>query len=253
MRSRPMSRKIQFTACFLIVGAIALAAALARDPEASATKDPREPATSAKAGARLDKSALPDPIEKLQLSAEQQKQVRQVVDKYNGEIDSVWKEFTKRYLDTIALETKSLAAIEDTLDDSQRTFIRRQRARIAHGSAADDEKREPHDQRSRDNDARSDAQPGAVIEEVLAVGVTLTPAQERAADAVYAAYYERLRNAKREIHELHTRLLSLESEKLAEIEQLLSRDQLLQLRTERQTAADGGDGSESKPNTRRDR
>src|SRR5262245_21050612 len=251
-----MSRQIHFTVCFLIVGAIALTAALARDPEASATKDPREPATSGKAGARLDKTALPDPIEKLQLSDDQQKQVRQVVDKYDGEIDRVWKEFTKRYLDTIALETKSLAAVKDTLGDSQRTFIRKQRARIAHGSAADDERRQPADRQRRDDEARSDqrtAQPTAVVEEVLAVGVTLTPAQERAADAVYASYFERLRNAKREIHELHTRLLSLESEKLAEIEQLLSKDQLMQLRQERQAAAAGGDRSESKPNTRRDR
>src|SRR5262249_9110757 len=239
----------------LIVGAVALAAALARDPEASATKDAREPATSVKAGARLDKSALPNPIEKLQLSDEQQQQVRQLVEKYNAEIDRVWKDFTRRYLDTIALESKLLAAVEDTLDDSQRTFIRKHRARAAHGSRADDEQEQPANRQGRNDEARSDersAQPGAVVEEVFAVGVTLTPAQERAADAVYASYFERLRNAKREIHELHTRLIALESEKLAEIEQLLNQDQLVQLRKERQAAA-AGERFESKPNTRRDK
>jgi hypothetical protein len=246
-----MSRQIQFAACFLLGGAIALTAALARDPESAVTKDAREPATTGKAGARLDKSTLPAAFENLQLSHDQQKQVRQLVDKYNEEIDSVWKEFTRHYLDTIALEAKMLAAVEDTLDDSQRTHIRKHRGRTAHGSAADDRK-ERTDNRQGRREVRSDerdSEPRAAVEEVLIVGVTLKPEQERVADGIYATYFERLRNGKREIHELHNRILSLESEKLADIEQLLTKEQLTQLRQERQAAAAGAErsASESKP------
>jgi hypothetical protein len=245
-----MSRQIQFTACVLIGGAIALTSALARDPQPAPRKDAREPATTGKAGARLDKATLPAALENLQLSDDQQKQVRQLMDKYNGEIDSVWKEFTRQYLDTIALEAKLLAAVEDSLDDSQRTHIRKQRARTAHGSATNDRK-EDADKRQGRREVRSDQrdpEPGAAVEEVLIVGVSLTPEQERAADAVYASYSDRLRNGKREIHQLHNRILSLESEKLADIEQLLTKEQSTQLRQDRQAAAGAErSASESKP------
>jgi hypothetical protein len=233
---------------------IAFSSVLARDPAAPVAKDKREPATTGKAGARLDKSTLPAGLEKLQLSDDQQKQVRQLVDKYNEQIDGVWKEFTRHYLDTIALEANMLAAVEDKLDDSQRTHIRKHRARTAHGSAAD-ERKEDTDRRQGRREVRSDQrdpEPRAAVEEVLIAGVTLKPEQERAADAVYAAYFERLRNGKREIHQLHNRILSLESEKLADIEQLLTKEQSTQLRQDRQ-AATGVDSPKSETNSRNDK
>jgi len=235
-----MSRRIPFTAFFLFLGATALAVALARDPEAAAKKEGRDPATSGKAGARLDKAVLPDPIEKLQLSDDQQKQVRQLIDKYNDEIDGVWKDFSKQYLDTIALEANLLAAVEDQLDDAQRAFIRKQRGRTAHAGASEARNNRAGNRQDRDaRPERRDPQPGGAVEDVLIAGVTLTPEQERSADAVYAAYFERLRNGKRGIHELHTRILALESEKIAAIEQVLTKDQLAQLRKDRQPATDG--------------
>jgi hypothetical protein len=255
-----MRRQLQTASCLLIAGMFALTAVLAKDPAASVTKDTREPesrepATTGKAGARLDRSTLPATLDRLKLSGDQQQQVRQVVEKYNTEIDTVWKDFTKQYLDTIALESQLLATIEDRLDDSQRDYIHQQRSRAAHGGAADDRNDRPADRQGR-RDARADAQesqPTAAVEEVLIVGVKLTPEQERAADTAYSSYSERLRDGKRRIHQLHTRILSLESEKLAQVERLLTDDQLTQLRKDREAEAAGKRNSNPAANYRNDK
>ena len=46
----------------------------------------------------------------------------------------------------------------------------------------------------------------------------------------------RLRSLNRDIQGLHTRLVSLEADKLVEIEKVLTKDQLAQLREHRQSA-----------------
>jgi len=177
-----MYPKIQMAVCVLVAGSVALTSVLARDPQPPASANSQDPGAPAKAGAKLDKSTFPEAIEKLRLSDEQRKQVRDLLDRYNAEIDAVWKDFTRSYLDTIALESTLLAAIEDTLDDSQREQIRAQRARTAHGAARDDRSRrsdgrpDRQDDRSRSADptAQRDSVPGgAVEEEVVIVGITL--------------------------------------------------------------------------------
>ena len=53
---------------------------------------------------------------------------------------------------------------------------------------------------------------------------------------VQEKYLSRLRSLNRDILGLHTRLVSLEADKLVEIEKVLTKDQLKQLREFRQTA-----------------
>ena len=67
------------------------------------------------------------------------------------------------------------------------------------------------------------------------MGVSLTPEEEAAADKVQEKYFSHLRSLNRDIEGLHTRLVSLEADKLVEIEKVLTKDQLKQLREIRQT------------------
>jgi hypothetical protein len=62
----------------------------------------------------------------------------------------------------------------------------------------------------------------------------LTPEQEDAADKIQQKYAGRLRSLNRDIQGLHTRLVSLEADKLVELEKLLTPEQLAQLREARQ-------------------
>jgi hypothetical protein len=66
--------------------------------------------------------------------------------------------------------------------------------------------------------------------------VSLTPEQEAAADKIQERYLGRLRSLNRDIQGLHTRLVSLEADKFVQIEKVLTKDQLKQLREIRQNA-----------------
>ena len=64
----------------------------------------------------------------------------------------------------------------------------------------------------------------------------LTTEQEAAADKVEEKYQSHLRSLNRDIQGLHTRLVSLEADKLVEIEKVLTKEQLILLREHRQQA-----------------
>jgi len=83
----------------------------------------------------------------------------------------------------------------------------------------------------------SDQTADVVKEELSGVGVTLTTEQQATAEKVQHQYRLPLRSLNREIHGLHERLLALEADKLVAIENVLTKDQLSQLRTNRQTVA----------------
>ena len=67
--------------------------------------------------------------------------------------------------------------------------------------------------------------------------MTLTTEQEAAADMVQEKYLSHLRSLNRDILGLHTRLVSLEADKIVEIENVLTKVQLEQLREMRQNAS----------------
>jgi len=232
-----MRYRVQIAAGFLMGGAVALSSLLAKDPDASATQDAREKLVNPTKSEKLPETAAPpDGLEKLKLSDDQRGQIQRVVETYNAEINDVWKEFTRQYLSTISLESNLLAAIEDTLNDTQRESVRKQRARTAHAGVLHDGRDDRKRARDEGERGRGD-NPGRVTEEGLViVGVTLSPEQEHAADRIQASYFVPLRDAKREIHRLHARLLSLETDRLVEIEKLLTPEQLAQLRKDREVA-----------------
>jgi hypothetical protein len=206
-----------------------VAAAVAVMIVATANAQSNNQGTPAPANAPSEQATIPEWLGKLRLSQAQQDQVKEIVRDYDVDIAVVWKQFSNRYQDTIRMETVLLAAIEDNLTDAQRTQVRDQRRKVAQ------HEKSLAGTNSKPNQAISP--PASAVEESNAVvGVSLTPDQEAAADKLQEKYLSRLRSLNRDIQGLHTRLVSLEADKLVEIEKVLTKDQLKQLREIRQNA-----------------
>ncbi|MEQ9409788.1 MAG: hypothetical protein RIK87_18780 [Fuerstiella sp.] len=195
-------------------------------------------------------SGIPSCLTTLNLTQAQQDKIQAIVGKCDGDHAAVWKQFSERYMETIGVECTLLAAIEDNLTETQRNQVRGHRHQTAHSGkspeAANDRSNDRATNRANNhaNDRptnpandQSIASPGNVAgEEIRLVGVTLTNEQEAAADKLQGKYLVRLRSLNRDIEGLHQRLVSLEADKLVEIEKILTKEQLTQLREIRQNA-----------------
>lgn len=211
------------------VGAVAMAVACILSLAPARAQD--RPDTNAKPSlkAASDSVAIPACLEKLTLSQQQQDQIKELVRDYDADLASVWKQFGDRYLETVRTEALLLAAIEDNLTEAQRKQVRDQRRKTAlrqKALAGTDVK---------PNEATTKPA-SAIEEEIKIVGVSLTAEQEAAADKLQEKYLSHLRSLNRDIQGLHTRLVSLEADKLVEIEKVLTKDQLVQLHEIRQNA-----------------
>ncbi|WP_397570690.1 hypothetical protein [Schlesneria sp. T3-172] len=174
---------------------------------------------------------IPAYLVRLQLSDKQQEQIKRVIQDYDQSIHEVWKQFSQRYFQTIAVECSLLAAIEDNFTEQQRLRIRELRRRTAQQETSATE--------TESRTSPTSAKPSDPVEKAIeGVGITLTPEQEAIAEKVEEKYRYRLRSLNREIHRFHARLLSLEADKLVAIEKLLTRDQLSELRQSRRNKPD---------------
>lgn len=211
-------------ACLVAVGgALALTPAFAAEPAPTDSKIKPANATAPAADA-----AIPACLERLKLTQPQQAQAKEIVRKYDATLDAVWKQFGEKYMATVRTEVALLAAIEDNLTEQQRTQVRDQRRRVAHAEKALEG---TNAKRNQATDKPADA-----AEQVIAgVGISLTDEQEAAADKVHQKYMGHLRSLNRDIEGLHTRLVSLEADKLVELEKILTKEQLAQLREGRQS------------------
>jgi hypothetical protein len=216
-------RRLMNSACSILTlaGVLTVGTAFGQEPGSKAAKPVTKNITAA-----AEPSALPECLEKLKLSAEQQEQVKGISQKYDQSIGMVWKQFGDRYMQTIKLETAMLAAIEDNLTDAQRQQVQDERRKTAHSEAAPAAGHKKHT--------------NAAEKEIAAAGVTLTHDQETAADKVHQKYRDQLRMMNHDIHGLHARLVSLEADKMAEMEKVLTKEQLAQLKMSRQMAPAGG-------------
>ena len=173
--------------------------------------------------------AMPGCLAKLTLTEQQQDQVKGIVREYDADLAMVWKQFGERYMETIRTEALLLAAIEDNLTEPQRKQVRDQRRKTAqHQKALAGTDVKPN---------QATAKPASAVEDEIAiVGISLTPEQEEAADKLQEKYLGHLRSLNRDIQGLHTRLVSLEADKLVELENILTKEQLVQLHEFRQSA-----------------
>jgi hypothetical protein len=217
-------------ACLVAVGGVlGLTQAFAKDP-AEPESRPINKLKPASAAATAETAAMPEFLEKLQLSQSQQTQAKEIIRKYDAALEAVWKQFGEKYLGTVRTEVSLLAAIEDNLTEAQRTKVRDQRRKVAHA--------EKHLEGTSSKPNQATAKPADPVEqEVAGADISLTPEQEAAADKVQQKYVGHLRSLNRDIQGLHTRLVSLEADKLVEFEKLLTPEQLAQLREARQMTA----------------
>ncbi len=161
--------------------------------------------------ASAQETSLPPWAEKLNLAAQQQQQAKSIVRDYDAKVAAVWKQFTECYQQTVKIEAVLLTAIEDNLTETQRSQARELRRKTA----------------------QSDALP---VSSPTTASITLTPDQEAIADKINAKYLSRLRLLNRDITTLHNRLVSLEADKIVEIEKILTKPQLQKLSETRQEA-----------------
>lgn len=225
------------TSLLVVASVLAVAPAFAKDPPAPTTKASiKPPATHPQA--QSEPVAMPECLAKLKLSAQQEVQIKEIVHNYDSSISTVWKHFGDRYMQAISMETTLLAAIEDTLTESQRKQVHDQRRKTArHEKAIAATNTKVNQAAVTPNEETT--KPATAAEEGLhSVGVSLTDAQEATAEKIQDKYRIQLRSLNRDIQGLHTQLVSLEADKLVEIEKVLTKDQLAQLRTSRQNAPD---------------
>ena len=173
-----------------------------------------KPAAFAQPPASPSAVTLPFWLEKLNLSPEQQQKARTIVHEYDADVAAVWRQFSECYQQTVKIEAVLLTAIEDNLTDAQRKQARDARRKMA----------------------QRDKSPAVAAVDETAAGLTLTPEQEAAADHINGKYLGRLRTLNRDITSLHNRLVSLEADKIVEIEKILTKPQLQQLSEIRQSA-----------------
>src|SRR5436190_13879051 len=167
---------------------------------------------------KLSEIALPPWLENLNLSSQQEQQTRAIVRDYDADIAAVWRQFSDSYQQGFKIEAVLLTAIEDNLTDAQRMQARDLRRKTA--------------QREKSPASKS----AGSDEGVATAGLALTPEQEAAADRINAKYLSRLRMLNRDIAGLHNRLVSLEADKIVEIEKILTKPQLQRLSEIRQDA-----------------
>ena len=209
--------------------AFASAIAIVLSVSPAFAEEPADTNAKNKAAAAPDEATIPSCLKELTLTQQQQEQIKQVVREYDADLASVWKQFGTCYLETVRTEALLLTAIEDNLTDAQRKQVRDQRRKTARHQkslAGTDDK--PNQATTKPS--------GAVEEEIGIVGVPLTAEQEAAADKLQEKCLSCLRSLNRDIQGLHIRLVSLEADKLVEIENVLTPEQLRQLRENRQNA-----------------
>lgn len=224
-----------------VASLLAVAAVVALTPAYGKDRFEKEAKSSAKgtqthAQAEQESPAIPEFLMKLKLSAEQQDQIKEIVHNYDESLGAVWQQFGQRYMQTICMETSLLAAIEDNLTEEQRQQVRDQRRKMAKHERAMAATNAKPNQAEVTKDEETTKPANAAEEGLAVIDVSLTDEQEAVADKIQEKYRTQLRSLNRDIQGLHTRLVSLEADKLVEIEKVLTKEQLSQLRKHRQTA-----------------
>jgi len=210
--------------CLWALAGVTFTFASAKEPA-----DDREAISKGKrtgAQAAPGEAPMPECLEKLKLSQPQQTEVKGILQKYDASINAVWKQYGEKYMAQVQTEVALLATIEDHLTEAQRTTVRSERRRVAHDEQVmEGTKSKPNQAKDKPADAAEQTTAGT--------GITLTSEQEATAEMIHEKYVGRLRSLNRDLQGLHTRLVSLEADKLVEIEKILTKEQLAQLRESR--------------------
>lgn len=170
-------------------------------------------------------ATLPAWLEKLNLSAQQKGQIETIVSQHDAQFAATWNQFGERYQETLRTEATVLATIEENLTDTQRQQAHEQRQKMLLSRAAD-------------RTANGEGEVG--------LGVALTAEQEALGRKIQEKVQARLNTLGSEVQLLHNRLLSIEMDKLVEIEKVLTKEQREQLSQQRQAALTAALDADSK-------
>ena len=209
--SSSMNSFLKVSSLLAVAGVLALAPAFAKDPADATTKVTTKVV-----------SAFPECLAKLELTADQKQKIQEVVSETDVAHAKIWSQFSARYVQMIGVEAAMLTAIEDHLTEPQLVQVRTHRNRTAH--------------RARMLVKGTKPATTTVEKELAKDGVTLTDEQAAASDKVQEKYHANLHVLHHSIQGLHAQLLALEADKLAQIEQVLTKEQLAELRTNREKA-----------------
>ncbi|MDB5340239.1 MAG: hypothetical protein JWN70_5858 [Planctomycetaceae bacterium] len=223
MRSS-MTSFLKVTSLLAVAGVLALAPVFAKDPAAAEAKASGKQAAAGAEGQPAP--AIPECLAKLKLTAEQQDQIKGIVGQTEMSSGKVWGQFGERYTQMIKLEASMLAAIEDHLTEPQLMQVRTHRQVTARGRKI-----------VVTRTTTAAAKPTTPAEKELAHdGITLTAQQAAASDKIQDQYQTNLETLHHEIQGLHARLLALEADKLVQIEKVLTKEQIIELKQHREMA-----------------
>lgn len=211
------------TLCGLMGGAgvLALAADQKEDKTVQNPKSTAKETTPAQ-------PELPPVFRDLKLTPEQTEQIQATIKSHDSEIEKTWDAFQQSVATSIGLEAMLLVAIEDGLTEAQRMRVQHQRRHL-HKKSSPKDARPPAESKA----APAKTTPVVVEEEIVVVGISLSPEQRQQAANVHGSYAEQLEAWREQVRTLHAQLVALEADKVISIDKLLTDAQLKQLREQR--------------------
>ena len=213
------------TLCGLMAGTGVLA--FADDKKEDNATEKEKPKSTAKETPPVQPE-LPPVFRDLKLTPEQTEKIQATLKSHDSDIEKTWDAFQQSVATSIGLEAMLLVAIEDGLTDSQRSRVQHQRKHL-HKKSAPKDASPPAEAKA----APAKSAPFVVEEEIVVIGISLSPEQRRQAADVHASYAEQLEAWREQVRDLHAQLVALEADKVISIEHLLTDAQIKQLREQR--------------------
>ncbi len=203
---------------------------------------------------------MPGCIESLKLTDKQKQQAKEIAERYEQSIEAAWVQFKHKYREAIRTEALFITAVEDNLKPEQLKRMRDERRKMAHHHAEatkheGDHQSDAKSDKASEDKAQADAKSGDKSDKAAAAReekrgdstrpqvqvvdvdfLELSEEQESAAEEINDSYHPRLRHLSREIERLHVQLIALEADELAELESVLTPEQMNELKEGRKCA-----------------
>lgn len=197
----------------------------------------------------------------LNLTSEQQTQIRDIVKQHNEKLMSTWKEFNQVHGEAIQLEATMYAALEDQMNSSQKQKFREhrhskhQKDKSARSSAdanrsgtsnkttAQSASYDSSNKKTQTSDSEKDADQETA--EVFVATMVIMPVEDAVrrsgldndqmnkCSATCRKFHNRLSQAWTKIHKLHNELVRIEADKLDALQDVLTEEQIEKLKEQR--------------------
>lgn len=214
---------------------------------------------------------LPQFLQELDLSSDQESQIKQSLEQHNQKLRETWREFHTKHARVVELEAAWASAVRDSLSkDDQRKFDQKrmqdremtQHSRSDSTSSRADEDRQADRQTDRERQRQDSEQTQAeraaaesspkksqnaqdrgefgillittVSPEYYAQGTKQSAQQRQQCSQACQEYKQELSSVLQDLHRLHFELVGIEADRIQAIEEQLTEEQLTQLKENRQ-------------------